>query len=105
MSHSTVRVLRHATPLRNVRSILRSGLLPGLARGRLKAVWLHTPSRSSWAIPHVANRHHVQEELVAVLTVEVPRSWLRKRGRGVWCCARAISPEWVVSVRLAFAVA
>jgi hypothetical protein len=100
MAHRTARVLRHATPLRNVKSILRSGLLPALARGRLKAVWLHTPSRTAWAVPHVANRHHVQEEQVAVLTVEVPRPWLRKRARGVWYCGRVISPEWIVSVRL-----
>jgi hypothetical protein len=96
--------VRHATPARNVPSIVRRGLLPSLALGKLKAVWLHTPSRSAWAVAHVAERHHVQEDLVCVLSLLVPRSQLRKRGRGVWVAARPVSPEWIVSVRpMAFA--
>jgi hypothetical protein len=81
MSTSTKCVLRHATPLRNVRSILRRGLLPSMAKGARRIVWLHTPGRTGWAIPHVAERHHVAASAVAVLTVEVPRDRLRRHGR------------------------
>jgi hypothetical protein len=38
--------LRHATPGRNLVSILRDGLLTAKSRGRLKAVWLHATGRS-----------------------------------------------------------
>jgi hypothetical protein len=99
MSTSTKCVVRHATPLRNVRSILRRGLLPSRALGRLRAVWLHTPGRTGWAIPHVAQRHHVAASAVAVLTLEVPRSWLRRNRRGCWTCASVIPPSLIVSVR------
>ena len=43
-------LLRHATPARNLTSILRSGLLTSCSQGRLPAVWLGAPSRSSWAV-------------------------------------------------------
>jgi hypothetical protein len=33
-------LLRHVTPRHNLKAIFRTGLLPGLARGKRKAVWL-----------------------------------------------------------------
>jgi hypothetical protein len=94
---STV-LVRHATPLRNVRSILRSGLLPAMAKGKLKVVWMHTPARTDWAVDHVAARHQV--ESVAVLTLSLPRSFVRRNRRGVWISAEPVSPSQIVSVRL-----
>ncbi len=90
--------IQHATPRRNVRSIFLSGLLPGMARGKLKAVWLHASSRTAWATAHVAGRHHVAESDVVIITVRVPRSWLRRNRRGVWYCSRPIFPQHIVSV-------
>jgi RNA:NAD 2'-phosphotransferase (TPT1/KptA family) len=40
--------LLHATPHRNLASILRSGLRPDRARGKLKAVWLHSPAKTKY---------------------------------------------------------
>ncbi len=91
-------IIRHATPRRNLRSILRSGLLPGLARGKIKAVWLHASGKTSWAIPHVAGRHHVPQDQVVVLEVRVPRSQLRRNRRGVWYCPFIIAPQQIISV-------
>ncbi len=91
-------LIRHATPRRNLRSILLSGLLPGMARGKLKAVWLHAPGRTSWAIQHVAERHHVPEDDVIILEVRVPRSQLRRNRRGVWYCPFPIAPGQIVTV-------
>ena len=76
-------LLRHATPRRNLRSIFRTGLQPGLALGKLKAVWLHATTKGCWAVRHVAHRHHVPVEDVVVLEVRVPRSQLRRNRRGV----------------------
>ncbi len=90
--------IQHATPRRNVRSIFLRGLLPALARGKLKAVWLHASNRTDWATAHVARRHHVQEVEVVVLVVRVPRSWLRRNRRGVWYCAQIIDPDRIASV-------
>ncbi len=98
-------LLAHATPLSRLSSIYRWGLNPAFARGRLAVVWLHAPSRSSWAIPHVADRHNVPEGEVALIRVAVPRSWIRRNRRGVWTCDRIIPASCFVSVRPgAFAV-
>ena len=50
-------LLRHATPLRNLPSIQRHGLLCSKSKGRLKAVWLATEGKSSWAALHIVKRH------------------------------------------------
>jgi hypothetical protein len=70
-----------------------------LARGKLKVVWFHTKGRTAWAVPHVAERHHVEASNVAVLTLELPRAMLRRNRRGLWTCARVVSPDYIVSVR------
>ena len=98
-------VLRHCTPVRNVRSILSRGLDPARSRGRLRAVWLHAPSKTPWAIPHVAQRHSAPEGAVVVLKVAVPRRWLSRRGKGCWTCDRLIPPAQIVSVLHPAAVA
>ena len=50
-------LLRHATLARNVNSILQRGLLCRKSKGRLKVVWLHSRSRSHWALSHTVGRH------------------------------------------------
>jgi hypothetical protein len=82
--------LRHATPARNLPSILRSGLLTSKSRGRLPAVWFCSIARTAWAALHVIRRHGGRVEQVVVLEVSVPRSWLRKRAGGLWYCLRDI---------------
>lgn len=91
--------VRHATPRRNLRSIFRSGLNPALARGRKKAVWLHTASQTCWAILHVARRHHTPAEEIVVLTIRVRRDAVRRTNRkGIWTCSQVIPPEAIFGV-------
>jgi hypothetical protein len=90
-------VLFHVSPSRNLRSIGRFGLLPALARGALKAVWLGSRSRLAWAIAHVRERHSVAD--VVVFRVVVPRSALVRRRRGVWSTASVVLPSQIVSIR------
>lgn len=90
--------IQHATPRRNVRSIFLTGLQPGLAKGKLKAVWLHASNRTAWATAHVARRHHVPESKVVILTVRVPRSWLCRNRKSVWYCSRPIHPRQITAV-------
>ena len=82
--------LRHATPIRNLPSIQRHGLLCRKSQGRLKAAWLAAREKSDWAAMHVAWRHGVRIEAVIALEVEVPRSWLRRSRKGLWYCTRDI---------------
>src|SRR5262245_35536977 len=58
-------VLVHTTPHARLASILRSGLLPALSKGRLAGGWLTTPGKRSWAEAHVKQRHQA-ERVVAI---------------------------------------
>jgi hypothetical protein len=98
ISHHSSVTFYHATPTRNLPSILEVGLDPAYARGRLRVVWLHSRGRRAWAIPHVAERHNVPVEAVSIITVRVPRSWLVRRKRGVWTCRDLIRPRFLVAV-------
>ncbi len=86
-------LVRHATPARNLNSILRRGLLCSKSRGTLPVVWVCSPARSSWAVLHVIRRHGGRVESTVVLEVDVPRSWLRRSRKGLWFCPRDIPPH------------
>ena len=81
-------LVRHATPARNLNSILRGGLLCSKCQGKLPVVWVCSPARSSWAVLHVIRRHGGRVESTVVLEVDVPRSWLRRSRKGLWFCPR-----------------
>jgi hypothetical protein len=91
--------LLHATPARNLNSVLRCGLLTSYSKGKLPAVWLVAPSRSSWGVLHAIKRHGGRVETTVVVEVDVPRSWLRRSSRErVWCTLRDIPPERIKRV-------
>ncbi|HEY1190451.1 MAG TPA: hypothetical protein VGE74_22650 [Gemmata sp.] len=77
--------LRHATPARNLPSIMRRGLLSAKATGAKKAVWMCSPGLVWWAVLHTSRRHHCSTDAVAVIEIDVPRSWLKRaKGKGRW---------------------
>jgi hypothetical protein len=89
--------LRHATTRDRAESILREGLLVSCAdeKAKIKAVWLHAPSLTPWAILHTQRKHKVQLSEVVVLEVSVPRGWLKKYAngyvkKGFWYCKRDV---------------
>ena len=85
--------LRHATPSRNLPSILKRGLLCRKSRGRLPVVWLHAPGKTSWALLHTVKRHSGRVEDVIVFEVNVPARWLRHSPRrGLWYVRRDVPP-------------
>jgi hypothetical protein len=86
-------LLRHATPRRNLASIKRRGLLTAKSRGRLPAVWLHSPARSAWATLHVVRRHGGRVENTVIFELDVPRPWLRRSRKGIWYTRRDVPPE------------
>ena len=76
--------LYHATPKSNLASIRANGLDPNRSRGAKSEVWLHTRSRREWAILHTTARHKCEVSDVVILEVNVPRTKLRRRWRGLW---------------------
>lgn len=78
-------ILYHATPRRNLDSIRENGINPEFSQGKRKAVYLHTASRSAWAILHTLQRHRLQFfDDVSILQVNIPRGRLTRRHRGIW---------------------
>ena len=96
MSHLIT--LRHATPRANLRSILSGGLDPARSKGPRQEVWLHSPCRTAWAILHTGQRHLINTNDIAVITVQIPRSWMTRRRRCIWTVKCVIGPERIVSV-------
>jgi len=86
-------LLRHATPARNLNSILRGSLLTSKSRGKAPVVWVCSPARSSWAVLHTIKRHGGRVESTVVLEIDVPRRWLRRSRKGLWFCPQDIPPD------------
>jgi hypothetical protein len=84
---------RHATVRQSLPRILAEGLDPQQATGTQPLVWLHTPSRTPWAMAHTMRRHQGDVAEIVLLEVHVPRSWLRRAWCGLWTCNRVIPPE------------
>ena len=83
--------LRHCTPMVNLASIKRRGIDPAFSQSKLEVVWLHTLSRTEWALLHTQQRHETQD--VIVIDVHVPRRWLTRRRYGLWTCDRRIEAD------------
>ena len=90
--------LRHASPRRNLKSILSTGIDPAFHKCSRPEVWLHSSCKTAWAILHTGNRHEVNVNDIAIVTVRVPRSWLRRRRRCVWTVSQVIPPARIISV-------
>ena len=83
--------LYHASPKKNLDSIKAVGLDPNRSQCKKKEVWLHTASRREWAILHTCNRHKCEVSEVVIFEVNVPRTKLRRRWRGLWTTADPIT--------------
>jgi hypothetical protein len=86
-------LLRHSTPRRNLPGIVKAGLLCSKSQGKRPVVWLHAPTRTSWAVLHTVKRHGGRVDDVVTLEIDVPRTWLKKHGRCTWYCTRDIPPD------------
>jgi hypothetical protein len=74
-------------------SPVRTGLLASRPQGKMPAVWLCSPSKSSWAVLHTIKRHGDKVETTVVLVLDVPRSWLRRSRKGLRYVLRDVPPD------------
>ena len=85
-------ILYHATPRRNLESILATGLQPQRAQGKIKGVWMHTASKTPWAILHTIKRHKLNSfDEVVILKCKVARKSLTRRWYGLWTTSETIT--------------
>ena len=83
--------LFHTTPRSNLENIQRDGLDPTRSEGAEMVIWLHTRSRSHWAILHTAKRHNCHVDEIVVIAVNIPRAKIRRRWRGLWTTSERIT--------------
>ena len=76
--------LYHATLKSNLDGIIEKGIDPSFSKGAEQVIWLHTAGRREWAILHTTQRHQCEVDAVMIIAVNVPRSKLRRRWRGLW---------------------
>ena len=76
--------LYHATLKSNLDGIIEKGIDPSFSKGAEQVIWLHTAGRREWAILHTTQRHPCEVDAVMIIAVNVPRSKLRRRWRGLW---------------------
>lgn len=88
----------HATPSKNVDSILSQGLLLRCARSGARRVWFHSFAGRSWSVSHVSKRHGVERDEVVVMKVHVPDHWLTRFSEVVFWCNRDVPPAHIESV-------
>jgi len=75
----------HVTHRDRVADIIEDGLDPLKARGKLKAVWLCSSARLTWAIAHVSANHDWPIIKLRVLSVHAdPRNIKTWRWRGIY---------------------
>lgn len=77
-------ILRHATTTDRAARIRTEGLRVECALGKEKALWLHTASKTHWAIAHTQKRHNVPLEDIVIFEVSIPRTHLRRAWTGLW---------------------
>lgn len=86
---------RSATPppRRNLPAIRRAGHLCSKSKGKKPVVWACAPGKTTWAVLHTVRRHGGRVEGIAIVEVDVPRNWLRRNCKRLWCSPIDIPPE------------
>ena len=84
--------LFHATRKANLDSIQSKGINPEFSQGKERVIWYHTKSKRHWAILHTMKRHQCELDDIVIITVEIPRGWIRRRRKGLWTSNQIIKP-------------
>jgi hypothetical protein len=70
----------HVTPMCNLPGIRKRGLIPDLATGKRKAVYVVDEKAVSWAIAHVADRHGMKVNRLVIISLDIDENDLRRLG-------------------------
>jgi hypothetical protein len=88
-------MLYHVTPEYNLDSIMREGIRPDLARGKMSASWYVNKHGITWAIAHTSLRHDLSVANLVVLTCMLPTLNTKRTGiRNAFCTKARYEPEY-----------
>ena len=81
----------HATPKRNLDSIMMHGICTHYAQGKRPLTWIHSITKREWSIIHTMQRHNIKIEDLTILMIDIPRSWTtRTKWKGIYTVSRHI---------------
>ena len=91
---------RHATTWSNYVTIAVDGIQVGASNGPSdrKAIWLHRPEKTPWAILHTMQRHAVDLDNIVVLELHLERDAVKRHGGGLWYYQEDIFPSAIRAV-------
>lgn len=93
----------HTTLLSLLPSIRKYGLLCSYSRQERAAVYLHAGNRRAekWGENHVSLRHNVgPDDAIVHITVNVPRSWIKKHDDKLFYTWHDIPPSMFVRIKV-----
>ena len=86
-------VYYHVTTKSAIAGIKQRGILPSLARGKRKVVWLCNGEKLAWALLHITKHQKRKPQNMRVLRVILPRESLKSWSmKGVYTCDKVIKP-------------
>jgi hypothetical protein len=91
--------LYHVTPYESAKKIIDCGYIdPHFSQGARRVCWFVVRTKVTWAIAHVAQKHAVGIEQLAILTVKTTRLRFGETNhQGIWCYKNKIPIVEMVS--------
>lgn len=74
-------ILYHATAEKNVRGILRRGILASKSKGAMRTVWVSTAAKAFRAMAHAQRRQKTKFHQVVLIAIEFRKRHLRAGGK------------------------
>jgi hypothetical protein len=90
----------HTTLLRNLKSIREFGILASYSTQKRAATWFHTQDVNDWGETHVRLRKGGTGKGIVHIYVNVPKSRLKKHGKGLYYVMGDVPPCDIVKVCL-----
>jgi len=85
--------LLHCTPKENVYSIMRYGIDPAFATGRLKSSWYCCEPALAWALSHISLKRRIAVSDMVVLRASVEFMTLKRTAwRYIYRCNEVVTP-------------
>ena len=61
----------------------------------MQVCWFHTQSKLAWSLIHIAKHQKVCVNDMVAIELWIPRSWIRRKRRGIWTSKYEITPDMI----------
>lgn len=64
----------------------------------MQVAWFHTKSKLAWSLIHISKHQRCNVNDMIAIEVELPRSWIRRRRRGIWTTQHQITTDMIKGI-------